>query len=407
MRIAIAHNRYQQAGGEDTVVAAESAMLRAYGHEVEEILFDNEAIAGSRAKAAAAVSAFYSAKAHRRVATVLKKLRPHVLHVHNFQPTMSPSVFFAAAAAAVPVVQTLHNYRLICANAQLFRAGRVCEQCVEARSMTPGVLHGCYRNSRLGSAVIGGTNALHGRLGTWEQRIARYIALSHFAKAKLGEFRLPAHKIRVKPNFVPDAGTGSGDGGYALFVGRLSAEKGLQVLLAADRLGRFASPVWIAGEGPLRGEVEQACAQPGSRLVYCGPQTADGVRQLMKQAVALLVPSLWYEGFPMVLVEALSLGLPVIASRLGSLPEIIEEGVCGLLHAAGSAEAMADALRTFLAQPPTDRLRMRASARLRYLEHYGEQANYNTLMGIYCEALASRECSEPLVGVRRATIVGL
>lgn len=398
MRILIAHNRYQQAGGEDKVVAAEAEMLARRGHPVEVLNFNNEAIVGVRGSAAAALSSFYSFSAHRRMAEVLARFAPDVLHVHNFMPTLSPSVFFAADAAHVPVVQTLHNYRLLCANAQLFREGAVCERCVQQRSFLPGVHHACYRGSRVGSAVIGGTMALHHALGTWSRRVARYIALSEFAAEKLAEFRVPHARIRVKPNFVPDPATpaetnqvlGAPLAPFALFVGRLSEEKGLATLLAADERGLLPLPVHLGGDGPWRDRVERAAQRPGSRLVALGRQTEDEVRALMRQATVLLVPSLWYEGFPMVIVEALSLGLPVIASRLGSLPEIVADGVCGLLHTPGDPAALGKALQDFLHLPAESQTTMRRAARLRYLDHYSEPRNYEMLLRIYAEALVPK-----------------
>ena len=362
-------------------------MLTRRGHAVEMIGFDNEAISGARAQAAAAISSLYSRKAYSRVMSTLAAFRPDVLHVHNFLPTLSPSVFFAANEAHVPVVQTLHNYRLICANAQLFREGGVCEQCVEAKSFLPGIRHACYRGSRAGSAVVGGTMALHARLGTWSQRVTRYVALSDFAAAKLGEFRVPRDKIRVKPNFVEDRGSGTGAGGHALFVGRLSPEKGLATLIEADQQDRFVLPVHIAGDGPMRPVVEEASRRPGSQLRFLGPQTSASVQELMKQAALLLVPSLWYEGFPMVIVEALSFGLPVIASGLGGLPEFVEDGVCGLLHQPGRPDALAEALASFANMPQAERVQMRHAARDRYLQRYAEATNYGLLAGIYREAI--------------------
>lgn len=400
MKITIAHNRYQQAGGEDKVVAAEAALLSRRGHQVEMLAFDNEAIGSSpAARVTAAVGSFGSLPSFRRVRAELSRFQPDVLHVHNFMPTLSPAIFFAAAKAHVPVVQTLHNFRLICANAQLFREGTTCELCLQQRSFLPSVRHGCYRSSRLGSAVVGGAMAAHAAVGTWQNRVDRYIALSTFAAGKLGGSRVPAHKIRVKPNFVVDNGLGQGDAGFALYVGRLSEEKGLATLIAADALGKLERPVHIAGDGPMRSEVERACARAGGRLRYLGPQSEEGVRALMRAATVLLVPSLWYEGFPMVMVEALSLGLPVIASRIGGLPEIIEDAVCGFLHAPGDASALGDALRKFAALAPQQVGAMREAARTRFKRRYSEDTNYELLMQIYAEAIATKR-QQPIAALQ-------
>lgn len=370
------------------MVSAESAMLARHGHRVEELLFDNEAIQSGPTQVCAALSSFFSLPAYTRASRLLERFQPDVLHVHNFLPRLSPSIFFAGQRARTPVVQTLHNYRVVCANALLFRDGKVCEECLDTGSFLPGIKNACYRGSRIGGAVVGGSMALHAKVGTWSQRVERYIVLTEFAASKLSS-RLPPQRIRVKPNFVPDCGTGDGTGDYLLFVGRLSEEKGLRTLLAADRLGQLPFPVLIIGDGPLQGVVEETCARPGSRLKLVGCQSADQVLQWMKHAGALLVPSACYEGFPMTIVEAFSVGLPVIASRIGGLPEIVDRH-CGMLHEASDPKSLFDTIQAFSRVEPAEILGMRRSARARYLQRYSEPGNYAQLMGIYAEAIRGK-----------------
>lgn len=388
LRILVAHNRYQQAGGEDRVVQAEVDMLSRRGHDVQLMSFDNDQITSPSAKVLAAVRTFYSPASYRRVEERLKSFAPQILHVHNFLPVLSPSVFFAAAARGTAVVHTLHNFRLICSKATFFRDGHVCEECLEKRSFVPGVKHACYRGSRAGSALVGGTMALHDALHTWRNKVHRYIALTEFAATKLAQMRVPADRIRVKPNFTEDVGSGDGEGGFALFVGRLSDEKGLETLLAADALGALPIPLKIAGDGPMRDQVAAASKLPGTRIEWLERQTPQQVRALMKSAAVLIVPSVWYEGFPMVIVEALSLGLPVIASRIGGLPEIIEHGVSGLLFQPGSPQSLGEALRKFSELSPDRVTSMRQAARDRFLSNYNEQTNSETLLHVYQEAMA-------------------
>ncbi len=385
MKVLIAHNRYQQFGGEDQVVGSEADMLSRNGHQVEHLSFDNEAIQGGPAKIGAALSSFFSLSAYGRALKILDQFQPDILHVHNFLPTLSPSIFFAGNRARVPVVQTLHNYRVICANALLYRNGRVCEECIDQQSFLPSVKHACYRGSRMGSAVVGGSMALHARMRTWKERIDRYIVLTDFAAEKLSS-RVPQSLIRVKPNFVPDRGTGTAGGDFFLYVGRLSVEKGLETLIAADRLGPLPLPVVIIGDGPLRGAVEEACARQGSRLRVIGRQSGDEVLLWMKRAAALLLPSTCYEGFPMTIAEALSVGLPVIASRTGGVPEIVPDRFCGLLHASGDAHSLFRALDDFSNMQPDAVLAMRQFARSRYLQKYSEGRNHVELTQIYAEA---------------------
>jgi glycosyltransferase involved in cell wall biosynthesis len=389
MNILVAHNRYQQAGGEDSVVVEEVRMLQQHGHSVHQYVIDNDDIVGVWRKTATAVRSLYSRRVFQKISNLLASSQPDILHVHNFFPSISPAIFFAAERYRVPVVLTLHNYRLLCANAMLFRDGRPCEACLVSRSFFPGVRHACYRDSRIGSTIVGASNTFHAALGTWSNRIGRYIALTKFAAAKLGNDRIPREKIRVKPNFVPDRGCGQGQGGFALYVGRLSSEKGLETILAADRLGYLPLSVHIAGDGPLRSEIERACIRPGSRLVYLGRLERAQVVEQMKQATVLLVPSLWYEGFPMVMVEALSFGLPIIASRIGGLPEIVQDGDSGLLFEPGDPSSLLEALRIFGAN--INRIDgMRQASRAKFNDHYTEEKNYQMLIEIYRELIDSK-----------------
>ena len=386
MKILVAHNRYQQAGGEDVVVAEEVRMLQQRGHLVHQYSVDNDHITGAWRQAVVAARSFYSRPVFRDFSALLATFQPDILHVHNFFPSISPAIFFAAGEYRVPVVQTLHNYRLLCANAMLFRDGRPCEDCLSGHSFLPGVINGCYRGSRAGSAVVGISNSVHAALGTWSNRIDRYIALTQFAAQKLGQNRIPPEKIRIKPNFVPDRGLGQGRGGFALYVGRLSSEKGLETIVEADRLGELPIPVHIAGVGPLLAQIERASARPGSRLILLGRLARSQVEEEMKNATVLLVPSLWYEGFPMVMVEALSFGLPAIASRIGGLPEMVQDGHSGLLFEPGDPAALVQALRSFVSD--TNRIEaMRQASRGQFDYRYTEQKNYEILMAIYRELL--------------------
>lgn len=387
MRILIVHNRYQQKGGEDSVVAAEFEMLTRYGESVEQLLFDNDGIAGARAKVRAAAEIFYSVRAAKRVESAIRAFRPDVVHVHNFVATLSPSVFYAAKSCGVPVVMTLHNYRLACSSGVLFRDGTVCEECKVKNSFIPAVRHRCYRGSLPGSAALGGSIAVHHLLGTWRNRVDRYITLTAFAARLLGESSVPMDKIRKKPNFVADTEPGKGGGGYALYVGRLSAEKGIGTILDADHRGLLPLPLWIAGDGPVTGKVLEQAQRKGSCLRYLGPVPHMEVQNLMRQAEVLVLPSICYEGFPMVCVEAFALGLPVVCSRIGGLPEIVEDGICGIHFSPGNCMDLAEKLRTIDVGGPALR-QMREAARRRYLENYTEKQNYRYLMNIYAEVAA-------------------
>lgn len=390
MKILIVHNRYQQKGGEDTVVAAEEWLLRSNGHQVDLLQADNDHIQGALSSAISAAQSIYSFSGKRKMQEALRKFQPDLVHAHNFFPTLSPSIFVACSEAEIPVVHTLHNYRIQCAVNSLYRAGQVCEECVSSRSFLPGVRHGCYRSSRVGSAVVGLTMALHDQIGTWSWRISAYIALTKFAAEKLGRFRIPSDKIFVKPNFAIDRGVGTGNGNYALFAGRLTQEKGLQTIIDADAAGALCMDVVVIGDGPMRPALEQAAARTGSRLRVKGFVGQDEMLAWMKSAKALLMTSLWYEGDPMVVIEAFSVGLPVIASNIGNTAATVLSEGAGIVYTPGHHMELSAALQK-LADDPEAAQQMRHHARNHYLAVHTPESNYERLMGIYAHALRATE----------------
>lgn len=385
MKVLIVHNHYREAGGEDAMVAAERALLAAHGHETALFTVSNDAVAGLGGRIAAAWRAPYAAAAREALAARIEAERPAIVHIHNFFPLLSPAVYDACRAAGAPVVQTLHNYRLICPAATLLRAGRVCEDCVTG-SPYRAALYGCYRGSRLGSLAVARMLARHRRRDTWGTRVDRFIALTAFARRKFIEGGLPAARIAVKPNFVMnDPGTAPAEGRRgALYVGRLSAEKGVLNLIEAFRA--LDEPLRIVGDGPLAARLR---AEAPANVAVLGPRDADAVADEMARAAFLVVPSLCYEGFPVVIAEAYARGLPVLASDLGGLAEIVEDGVTGLRFPPGDAAALA-ACAARLSAAPEARARMGTAARARFEARYSAAANYRMLRAIYDEAIASR-----------------
>lgn len=394
MKVLLVHNRYQQRGGEDAVVDAEACLLRRRGIEVERMDADNNAIQGAVAKIRTSLNQFAGpADIRRRIAEAIEQFSPDVVHVHNWFPTISASVFRQAKSAGIPVVHTIHNYRLLCAGATLFREGRVCEDCIGATLRTPGIRHKCYRGSTLGSAAATMGMLAHWATGTWHH-VDRFIALTEFSRQKLIEGGLPADKISVKPNFVePEPEPGRGDGGYFLYAGRLTEEKGLRILLEAWQRGPGLPPLWIAGDGPLGVEVRSAAASL-QNVSWLGMRSNDEVLSLMKRARAVLCPSLWYECMPRVVIESLAVGTPVIASNLGGYPEMIVEGESGALFTAGDAGALIARIRTIeegAAWP-----RMRVAARRRFLAEYTGETNFSVLLNIYRTAMHLGAAALPL-----------
>jgi glycosyltransferase involved in cell wall biosynthesis len=392
LRILLLHNRYQVPGGEDAAVNREYEMLRAAGYTVDLLEATNDAITGAAEMIRTALLVPYSRGSRRMVAERIAGFRPDMVHVHNFFPSLTPSVYDACRAAGVPVVQTLHNYRLICANALLFRDGHVCTECVGRTVLTPAIRHGCYRESRVGSAAVAAMIGVHRVRRTWAERVDRFIALTGFARALFSTYaQIPAEKISVKPNSAPDPGLGDGAGGYALYVGRFSVEKGIDTALAAARLVEgLGMPLKVAGSGPLQADVE--AAHRDGRVEFVGFQDAAGVRRLMLGARVLVIPSHCYEGLPLVVPEAFGTGLPIVASKLGSLGTLIEDGGNGLLVEAGNPVALAHAVRHIAAEPEFE-ARLRVRARQTYEELYRPEANLRLLGQIYEQAAGGKQAA--------------
>lgn len=374
------HNRYRHAGGEDAVVRDETELLRRNGIAVEQYERHNDDIgdidgAGGRLRLAAGT--VWSRRTVADIAGLAARFRPDVIHAHNTFPLISPSLYFAAARQRVPVVQTLHNFRLFCPQAMFMRNGAVCEDCLGTLPWR-GVLRRCYRDSAAQSAVLTGMLGVHRALGTWRRRVARYIALNAFCRDKFIAAGLPAERIAVKPNFVdlpPPRGDAARAGG--LFVGRLSAEKGIAMLVVAAAASKDATAIAVVGAGPQQALLEGA---PGVRLL--GWQAPELVYARMRRSAWLVMPSVWYENFPRTLVEAFACGLPAIASRLGAMAELIREGETGLLFRPGDAADLARAL-AWAGDNPTAMRRMGEAARREYEEKYTPAANFASLMAIY------------------------
>lgn len=374
MRILLVHNRYRQRGGEDLVFEREAQLLHEAGHEVQAYERHNDEIDGIGA-AGLAAQTIWSKRTVAEVGALAARFRPDVAHVHNTFPLISPSVYPALKRAGVPIVQTLHNYRLTCLNAMLLRDGRPCEDCV-GRLPWRGVLRKCYRESASQSAVLAATLAVH-RERTIYRHVDRFIALTGFARDLFVRAGVPAGRIVVKPNFVPDRGKppeGPREG--VLYVGRLSKEKGIAVLAQAARLAPQVR-IDVIGDGPCAAMLQGI---PNVRML--GRRSSEEVRRAMTAARFLVVPSLCYEGFPMTIVEAYEAGLPVIASEIGSLGEIVRDGVTGVCVPATDAEALSRWFSEAPALGPSAR-KMGASARATYDSNYRPSVALGMLESIY------------------------
>ena len=388
MRVLIVHNTYQQPGGEDEVAEREAALLEEAGHEVIRYNRSNNELKELEfwKKARAAADIVWARNAVADLQRILRQRRPDLAHMHNTFARISPAAYYACAEAGVPVVQSLHNPRLICPSANLYRAGRTCEDCLGRSIPWPGILHGCYHDSRLQTALVAGMLTTHRLLGTWQRRVHAYIVFTEFYRQKFIAAGLPADRIFVKPHFVaPDPGPRlSGPGDYALFVGRLDPEKGVHTLLAAwPRLRDI--PLKIRGDGQLRDAVERGLAGCSWELV---PRLSpEDLVKLVKSARFLVWPSLGqFETFGLVALEAFACGVPVIASRTGVAPEIVRDGQLGLHFTAGDPADLAAKVR-YAWEHPAEMLEMGRRARREFETRYTLEQNYEILMAIYRKAL--------------------
>jgi glycosyltransferase involved in cell wall biosynthesis len=382
MRVLICHNFYRQPGGEDQVFAAETELLRRFGHDVETHAVHNDQVE-SRGRLKLAAATVWNGAAAWEIARRASRHRSQIVHFHNTFPLLSPAVYSAARKTGAAVVQTLHNYRLICPAATLFRDGKPCEKCL-GRLPLPGVAHGCYRGSRAVTAVAATMLGLHRALGTWADQVDAYIALTKFARGKFLAAGFDGRHIHVKPNFLdPDPGEGPGDGGFALFVGRLTEEKGIRPMLQAWKKIGSAMRLKICGDGPL------AAVAADSSVEWLGRRPLPEVLDLMGRASLLVFPSLWYEGFPRTIVESFARGTPVVASDLGSMRELIQPGRTGALFDPGDPDSLARTI-VWLRENPTALAQMRREARHEYLSKYDPARNHRMMLEIYHQATARR-----------------
>jgi glycosyltransferase involved in cell wall biosynthesis len=383
------HNDYQQAGGERTAVAAQRSLLESRGHAVLPFSADNAEIEGYSAveKALFFPRTVFSRPIYRRLRELVRRERPDVAHVHNVFPLLSPAVYRALRAEGVPIVQTVHNFRLLCPNALFYTQGAICERC-KGGNMIHAVRFACYRDSRLLSALYAGTIMLHRGAGTFAA-IDRFIALTGFAATKLVEGGIARpDRITVLGNFLPAPlpapGPWDDRPASVLFLGRLSPEKGVDVLLEA----MAACPeleLKIAGDGPDLPRLQARAAELGlGNVAFLGFQERPARDALLREALALVLPSAWYEHFPMTVLEASAAATPLVASRLGGLPGLIDEGRTGWLFAPGDASDLAGRLRELAADRAGAAERGR-NARRALEERWSADQHYAALMEVYAQ----------------------
>ena len=398
LRIALAHNHYgsEAPSGENGVFEAERDLLRERGHDVLSFERRSDEIRrrGIVGVATGALSTPWNPFAARRLRALLERERPDVLHVHNPFPLLSPAVFHAARGLPVATIWTLHNYRPFCAAATLMRDGAPCTECIDRRSPLPGVVHGCYRGSRPATLPLAAMIDLLERAGTLAREVDAFVVLTEFQREMVIRAGLPAGRVHVKPNFHPRPPPGvpwREREPRVLFAGRLGPEKGVRVLLDAWSLWPGAPLLEIAGDGPERGALEARARAHGlgDRVRFLGRISPADVERRMAGARLLAVPSLCFEGFPVVVRDAFAAAVPVAASRIGALERIVDDGATGLLFSPGDA---AD-LRRRVAEAWADPSRLEAmgvAARAAFEARYTADLGYRSLLAVYEAARAGR-----------------
>lgn len=388
MKILILHNEYQQYGGEDTVVKNEVKILQDADHSVHVKIISNHQIKGIGSKLSAALGLVFSWKSYFAVKKLILEIRPDIVHVHNFFPLWSPSIFYACKSLNTPVILTLHNYRTLCPTALLMHDGEIIE-----KSITHGpwwtIPKRVYRGSLFGTFLLALMISIHKYLGTWNKQVSKFIVLTQFAKAKFSSAGFSENKIVVKPNFVDidfNQNQKTLDATF-LYVGRLSEEKGISTLKKAIEKDN-ALKVTVVGTGPQVDELSH------SNFHHLGKQSLESVFKQMQKHMVLVMPSIWYEGFPMTLVEAYANGLPVIASRIGALEELVDHGVTGLLFDVGDPGSLAQAMQWAL-DHPQEMYQMGINARKKYEQSYTARNNLQQLENIYMDAIQSCNYERP------------
>jgi glycosyltransferase involved in cell wall biosynthesis len=391
MRIVKVHSYYTQSGGEDTVFHVETALLRSRGHEVMEYIEHNKKIE-SMNKTSVALQTLWSLSSYYKIKRFLSETKPDIVHFHNIFPLISPSAYYACRDLNIPVVQTLDNQRLICPASTFYREGKLCLDCVGKTPPYPGVLHACYHNSHVHTAVVAAMLTLHRWLGTWQKKVDTFLCSTHFYRDLFVSVGFPADKITIMPHFVQEnfsSNVENKTGDYALFVGRFDPEKGINVLLEAWRLLDF--PLKMRGAGRLDEEARKFVKQHGMNNVeFLGRMEEKELSDLIANARFLIMPSEgYYETFGLVMIEAYSRGVPVVASNIGVTSELVNDKQTGLLFEVSNARDLADKARWMWEHPAEARI-MGKNGLNTYRERFTQEQCYQSLIEVYERLINSK-----------------
>jgi glycosyltransferase involved in cell wall biosynthesis len=388
LHVLLVHNYYQIPGGEDDVFLSEKALLEAHGHRTSTYVRNNSEIKSYSLiqKAALTLKTTWAWDSEAAFKELLEREKPELAHFHNTFPLISPAAYHACQNAGVPVVQTLHNARLLCPGSNYYRDGHICRDCLGKIIPWPGTLHGCYRDSRAQSAVATAMLGVHNLLGTFRGKVDSYIVSTDFYRHLFVEGGLPESKLFIKPHFVTDPGYAQRSDDYVLFVGRLAHEKGVNTL--AEAWGRLPHvPLKVRGEGPLQSVMED-CARRNPNVELLPWLERNAYLDLIRGARFLVWPSVgYYETFGMVAILAFACGVPIIASRIGANAELVNEGETGVRFNPEDAPDLA-AKVDWAWKNPEAMQAMGKRARAEYENKYTPERNYSALISIYERTLS-------------------
>ncbi len=394
MRILLAHNKYQHPGGEDVVFEQEGKLLSESGHEINKFVVSNDSIEGLISKADAFLNILDNRRVVEEFADQVSSFKPDVVHFHNFFPRLSPGAVSYVLERKIPTLQTLHNFRHVCANGMFLRRNSICQMCLNRPMRIPALIHRCYRHSSLATFAVARVGRRFRQLCDSYPHHLTLVALTSFAREQMINDGYSPYQILTKPNSAPDAGVGPQTRERrVLFVGRLSVEKGADFLIQLAK--SIDATFEIIGDGPER---ERLRASASRNVVFRGWLDHHDVLERIKSATVLAVPSRWFEGFPMIVPEAFSTGTPIIASRIGSLAEIVEDGISGITRESDNHQSWREAIQLMLDDPRLARS-LGHGARLVFEEKYTSQHNLRRLIEIYSYAIDRAAKSTPGDGV--------
>jgi glycosyltransferase involved in cell wall biosynthesis len=399
VKIFLVHNFYGSTApsGENTAFVSEASLLRNRGHSIVEFTRNSDELLhqGLYGTVRGALGTVWNPLSLRKLKSALREIKPEIVHVHNTFPILSPSVLYATSDLDIPTVMTLHNYRIGCSAATALRKDEPCTLCLDKKSVLPALRYGCYRDSRIATLPVSLMIALHRAKNTWKKNIDAFITLTEFQREKMIQFGIPEASLFVKPQFLenpPEPLPWQRRESKAVFIGRLYPAKGIHILIDSwKKWGKSAAPLEIIGDGPMRNELMNAAgkSEAASSISFLGNLSHAEAMRRLSSAKLLILPSLCFEGFPMVVQEAYAYGVPIAASNIGSLPYLIPENRSGTLFVPGNAESLLASVQPLLADDKQLRL-LGAQAKQEFDSKYTAGKNYDILMSIYASAAAHR-----------------